>query len=229
MYDLFSFYRSKEWEDFRKVILAERIQDDGFVHDEITGEPIVKAYDIILHHKIELTEENVNDFNISLNPANIQVVSHRTHNALHDRFGANVRQVFLVYGSPFAGKRDFVLGAMSEGDMILDIDSIWECVSGCERYVKPKRLNAVVFKIRDEMMDAIKYRLGQWHNAYIIGGYPLTGERERICKEVGAREIFIDTPKEECLVRLGAQNMRERMKWQIFIDEWFDRYQITNA
>lgn len=229
MYDLFSFYRSKEWEDFRKVILAERIQDDGFVHDEITGEPIVKAYDIILHHKIELTEENVNDFNISLNPANIQVVSHRTHNALHDRFGANVRQVFLVYGSPFAGKRDFVLGAMSEGDMILDIDSIWECVSGCERYVKPKRLNAVVFKIRDEMMDAIKYRLGQWHNAYIIGGYPLTGERERICKEVGAREIFIDTPKEECLARLGAQNMRERMKWQIFIDEWFDRYQITNA
>ncbi|MGN0768453.1 MAG: hypothetical protein ACI4M8_03755, partial [Christensenellales bacterium] len=68
MYNTLSdFYRSKEWADFRQVIIAERTRADGFVYDEVTGKPIVKAYDLILHHKIELTLENVNDCNITLN------------------------------------------------------------------------------------------------------------------------------------------------------------------
>ena len=50
--NLYEFYRSKEWESFRKVVIAERVKEDGFVYDEVTGKPIVKAYDIILHHKI---------------------------------------------------------------------------------------------------------------------------------------------------------------------------------
>ena len=40
---LADFYSSKEWVDFRKVVIAERMRDDGFVYDEVTGKPIVKA------------------------------------------------------------------------------------------------------------------------------------------------------------------------------------------
>ena len=98
MWTLSDFYRSKEWLAFRKVVIDDRMHEDGLVYDEITGHPIVRAYDIILHHKIELTEENVNDVNISLNPDNIQIVSHKTHNSLHDRFGRHNREVFVVYG-----------------------------------------------------------------------------------------------------------------------------------
>lgn len=36
---------------------------------------------MIIHHKIKFTEENVNDVNIALNPANFEIVSHKTHNA----------------------------------------------------------------------------------------------------------------------------------------------------
>ena len=85
-YSLSEFYRSKEWADFRAFLIAERMAADGFVYDEITGKPIVKAYDIILHHKIELTLENVNDVNITLNPDNIQIVSFKTHNEIHNRY-----------------------------------------------------------------------------------------------------------------------------------------------
>lgn len=39
------------------------------------------------HHKIELTLDNVDDPQIALNPANIEVLCHECHNATHNRFG----------------------------------------------------------------------------------------------------------------------------------------------
>lgn len=224
--NLFEFYRSKEWADFRKIVIAERIREDGFIYDEYTNKPIVKAYDIILHHKEELTEENVFDYNVSLNPDNIMIVSHKSHNLIHNKLNSSYRKVYLVYGAPLSGKTSWVKDNMVEGDLVVDMDSIWQCVSGLERYIKPRRLNAVVFKMRDTLLDSVKYRLGKWQTAYIIGGYPLTAERERLCREMGAEEVLIDTPKEECLRRLEADEVRGRLEeYKGFIEEWFERYE----
>lgn len=46
--NLFEFYRSDEWKNFREVVISERTKDDGFIYDEMTGKPITKAYDLIL-------------------------------------------------------------------------------------------------------------------------------------------------------------------------------------
>lgn len=228
--DRFSFYRSREWREFRQIVIDERMHDDGFVYDEVTGKPIVNAYDIILHHVIELTEENVNDYDISLNPQNIQLVSHKTHNLIHNKLGYKYRQVFIVYGAPLSGKSSFVKENMCEGDLIVDMDSIWQCVSGLNRYQKPGRLKRIVFRLRDDLIDAVKYRQGKWNNAYIIGGYPLSSERESLAKELGAREIFIDESKEECLRRLEASDDgRNKEEWRGYIDEWFSRYNACLA
>lgn len=223
--DLFSFYRSREWEKFRQMVIAERMHDDGFIYDEVTEQPIVKAYDIILHHIIPLTEENVNDYDISLNPQNIQIVSHKTHNYLHDKFGHSRREVFLVYGAPLSGKSTYVKNSMSAGDLVVDIDSVWQCISDLPRYEKPKRLNAVAFKIRDSLLDCVKYRVGKWNNAYVIGGYPLQGERERLIKELGAREVYIEATEAECIERLkAAGDGRDQSEWEGYIHDWFERY-----
>lgn len=227
MYDLFSFYRSREWRRLLDLVKNERLDAEGQIICEYCGKPITRAYDIIGHHKNELTEENVNDFNISLNPDNIMLVHHRCHNFIHEKLGYKKREVFLVYGAPLSGKTTYVHENMSEGDLIVDIDNIWQCVSGCERYIKPRRLNAVVFKIRDTMLDAVRYRLGKWQNAYIVGGYPLISERERLCKEVGAREVFMDVSKDECMERLrNDPNIADDLQevWKGYIDEWFARY-----
>ena len=223
--DLSSFYTSDEWRDFRSLIIHDRTTEDGLIIDEYSGKPIARAYDVILHHKIELTEENVNDYSISLNPDNIMVVSHKSHNVIHNKLGYRVRQVFIVYGAPLSGKSSFVKENAEEGDLILDIDNIWECVSGCERYVKPKRLNSVVFSIRDEILDCIRYRRGKWNTAYVIGGYPLASERERLCKELGGRPIYIESTREECKKKLREDPQGRGLgEWDKFIDEWFDRY-----
>lgn len=226
MYDLGNFYQSKEWRSLLTTLKMERINDNGEIICEYCGKPITKAYDMIGHHKTELTDENVNDFNVSLNPTNVSFVHHRCHNYIHNKLGYSVRNIYLVYGPPLAGKRTWVKDNMSEGDLIVDLDNIWECISGLDRYVKPKRLNAVAFLVRDTLLDAVKYRRGKWQNAYIIGGYPLQSERERLCKDIGAREIYIEADQEDCKKRIGAQGMPDEIDkaYAEYIDEWFERY-----
>lgn len=224
MFDLFSFYRSKEWRQLLNRLKTERVNDDGDIICEYCGKPIVKAYDLIGHHKEELTEENVNDFNISLNDNNIMFVHHRCHNYIHNKLGYKKREVFIVYGAPLSGKTSFVSENITAGDLIIDMDNIWQCISGQERYIKPNRLNAVAFKLKDTMLDAVKYRLGRWNNAYVIGGYPIQSERERLAKDLNARIIYIDASREECLKRLEADDKRDREEWKKYIDDWFEKY-----
>lgn len=224
MYTINSFYRSNEWEGLLKQLRIDRLNDDGEIICEYCGKPITKAYDMIGHHKVELTDGNVNDLTISLNPENIAFVHHRCHNFIHNKLGYAVREVFLVYGAPLSGKTEWVQKNMSKGDLVIDLDNIWQCVSGCDRYVKPKRLNAIVFKMRDELLNAVRYRYGKWNNCYIIGGYPLSSERERLCKELGAREVFIEATREDCIERLDSLEGLKRDEWMKFIDDWFMKF-----
>lgn len=224
MFTLENFYRSNEWNKLLKVLKIERLDGNGELLCWHCGKPITKKYDAIGHHTIFLSDDNVNDFDISLNPALIQFVHHRCHNLIHNKFGYVKKEIFLVYGSPLSGKTSYVNSVKEPGDLIIDIDSIWECVSGCERYTKPKRLNAVVFGVRDYLMNCVKVRRGKWNNCYLIGGFPLISERERLCKELGAREIYIEASKEDCLKRLELSNDRDKTEWKKYIDEWWRRY-----
>ena len=221
---LYNFYRSDKWTNLLKVIRNERISPDGYNICEYCGEPILRAYDCIGHHVIELTEENYTDANISLNPDNILLVHHRCHNKIHNKLSYSGRQIFIVYGSPLAGKTSYVREAMSEGDLVVDLDSIWSCVSGCDRYVKPNRLKSVVFSVRDNLLESVRYRRGKWLNAYVIGGYPFTAERERLADQLGARLVFIDTDKDTCINRLSACEDRDYTEWVEYINNWFLQY-----
>lgn len=221
---LYNFYRSDKWVNLLKVIRNERISPEGFNVCEHCGKPIVRAYDCIGHHKIELIEENYTDANISLNPDNIQLVHHRCHNQIHNKLSYSGRQVFIVYGSPLAGKSSWVKEAMNEGDLIIDMDNIWSCVSGCDRYVKPNRLKSVVFSVRDNLLESVKYRRGKWLNAYVIGGYPFEAERLRLADQLGARLVHIDTDKAECLSRLASCEDRDFNEWSKYIEDYWLKY-----
>lgn len=224
-HSLQDFYRSKEWIQFRAYLIAERTQADGFVYDEITGKPIVKAYDIILHHKIELTLENVNDINVTLNPDNIQIVSFKTHNEIHNRFGSWTRHIYLVYGCPLSGKSTYVKERAGIHDLIIDIDKIYACISNNPQYIKSGRLYDCMDTVKQSLFDCIKYRRGKWINAFIIGGYPFVGERQRIANEYGAEEIFIECDKDTALSRLETiEDSRDKQEWTQYINTWFDRY-----
>lgn len=220
--DLESFYHSKEWRKLVTRLKLERLDEYGQLTCAECGRPITRMYDAIGHHIKELTEENVFDATVSLNPENVEFLHLKCHNVRHNKLAYSTRQVFLVYGPPFAGKKTYVHEVMDEGDMIVDIDAIWQAVSGCEWGIKPNRLKAVVFGIRDAMIDAVKYRKGKWQTAWVIGGYPLSSERERLCKELGALEVLIVTDRETCLARL-AETKLDKDAWTGYVNEWFER------
>lgn len=228
------FYKSKEWEAFRKVIINEHTKDDGFVYCEWCGKPILKKYDLILDHIEELNDLNVNDANVSLNPKNVRCLHFKCHNERHERFGFNKtnynfkKKVYIVYGSPCSGKTTWVKEVATEKDLIVDLDNIWQMVSVNERYTKPDALRSVVFDVRDKLYDIIKYRNGKWHNAYIITGGQLKGDRDRLKTRVGADDlIFIDTPQDECLKRVKSKGLPkgEDKNWINYINDWFSKYQ----
>ncbi len=220
---LSDFYRSREWALFRLGVINNRLSDDGMTICEHCGQPIVKNYDIIAHHIIELTERNVFDIEISLNPANIMLVHHVCHNKIHNKLGTIKREIYLVYGSPLSGKSSWVDSVKEPGDLIVDMDLIWMAVSGCNKYVKPDRLKNNVFAVRDLLIEQVRMGVGSWKNAYIVGGYPLQGERERVCKKLGAKEIYIECSREECLSRLAADKERNN-EWKKYIEEWWSKY-----
>ena len=213
-----NFYKSDEWERLREIIMQERTDDNGEIICEYCGKPITKKYDCIAHHKIELTEENVNDYAISLNPDNIALIHFKCHNKEHRRFDGFVQEVYLVYGSPCSGKSTWVKDNANPDDLIVDVDQIWECISNTDRYNKPNRLKANVFGVRDCLIDQIRCRLGAWRNAYVIGGYPLRSDRDRLCELLRATPIFIDENINICLSR--AKND----EWKDFVTEWFDTF-----
>ena len=219
-----SFYRSRQWESLLRTLKLERVNEDGELICAHCGKPITRAYDCIGHHVIELTEQNVSDASVSLNPDNIMLIHHRCHNEIHTRFGYSAKKVYLVYGAPLSGKTSYVKENMRQGDLIIDMDNIWACISGCDRYVKPKVLKSIVFHMRDELYDMVKMRVGKWNACWVIGGYPYTHERERILDMLDAEPIFIDTSYDECIARLEKSNDRDKSQWKIFIDDWFEKF-----
>ena len=226
---LSQFYTSDEWRGFRASLLSERVNpNDGILYDEHNGKPLLNSYDIVAHHKIPLTMQNVNDYSISLNPKNIMLVSHRSHNEIHARYGfAMLKKVYYVYGAPCSGKTTFVRESKGNSDLVLDIDLIWQAVTGGALYEKPDALKAAVFALRDTLLDIVKTRSGKWERAYVIEGGALKADRERRINALGAEGIFIECDKETCLQRLASDNTRElvREQWRGYIDDWFNRYQ----
>lgn len=225
---LSQFYTSQTWREFRRALIAERTSPvDGVLYSEYSGKPIANGYDVVLHHKKPLTLNNVNDFSISLNPENIQIVTHKEHNEIHERFGyCTERKVYYVYGSPCSGKTTFVRNAMGNSDIVLDMDNIWECLTG-RRYHKPNALKMNAFEVRNAIYDMIKTRFPRqgWEKAWVIEGGANKVQREERIKTLGAEPIFIDVPKEVCLMRLDSLADRDKEQWKEYINEWFDMYQ----
>ena len=227
---LSDFYQSQLWRDFRKRIIFERTNKvDGIVYSEYSKKPIANGYDIVLHHIQPLTLQNVNDYSISLNPDNIQICTHKEHNEIHARFGyCTERKVYYVFGCPCSGKSTFVYNNMGNSDIVIDMDNIWQCITGRERYYKPQALTQNAFQLRNALLDMVKTRFPRqgWERAWIIEGGARKAERERRIKELGAEVIFIECDKETALQRLASDNERAlyQKEWESYIHKWFDEY-----
>lgn len=214
-----TFYASEKWIKFRQLIISQR-----GLRCEYCGQQVARLSELTLHHKKELTPENVNNVSISLNPENVMVVHHECHNKIHNRFGYQPsHNVYIVFGSPMSGKKTFVKEHIKRGDIVVDMDRLYEAVSMLPSYDKPDNLFRNVIGTHNLLIDNIKTRYGKWNNAWIIGGYADKYKRETLANDLDAEIIFCDVSKEECLRRLDVDEDRKyrKVEWQAYIEKWF--------
>ena len=209
------FYRSREWERCRAAFLGERLLRDGELRCEMCGKAIVRQYEAILHHKTELEESNVLDASVALNPDNLRLVCHWCHDAIHERWGhQRSRHVYLVWGCPCSGKREFVDSSRGGHDIVIDIDAIFASLGGERNSVKSEAL-----AMYRTAIDLIRTRGGRWRNAWIIRTLPRSSDRERMQRELGgAEEIHVERTPEEC----REEAARRGGEWPEWVEKWIE-------
>ena len=239
------FYNGQDWAHCKAQVTQARLKN-GALYCEHCGKLILKSFNpneknnkgaIVYHHKIHLTNQNVNDASIAINPDNIAVLHWQCHNEVHHRFcgitgTAIERKVYLITGAPLSGKTTFVRERLQEGDIVLDIDDIWQMLSGQPRYTKPNALKAAVFNLRLAVKEQIQKGAGSWRNAYIIESLPLATDRKREAERYKAHNteiVTMEASREECLNRLYTMpNGRDIKAYETFINNYFDEYTQGN-
>ena len=236
------FYNGQDWANCKAQVTQERLKD-GALYCEYCGKVILKSFNpnaknnkgaIVYHHKIHLTNDNVNIASIAVNPANIEVLHWQCHNEVHNRFngtaGAVERKVYIITGASCSGKSTFVREHLQEGDIVFDIDDLWQILSGQPRYTKPPAIKRAVFNMRNAIKEQIQLGAGSWRNAYIIESLPLATDRKREVERYKAHNceiINMDISREECLQRLYANpNGRNIKEYEEYINNYFDDYTI---
>ena len=221
-YTLATFYRSTEWRKLRRAIISERFLRDGDIFCEHCGKPILNTWDIVAHHKEYLTEQNVNDLNISLNSENIALLHQTCHNRVHEKFASTFKRVYLVFGSPSSGKTTYVNSIAEKDDLIVDLDRIYECINN----YRSTKLFPNAMKMFNDLLDVVETRNGQWKNAYIV--IANCRNVERLYNRLGCELIYVDTDKETCIKR-GQEKINQfgegyLKSIETFFDEWNSTY-----
>ena len=221
-------YNSKEFRKLRQILIDEQLQKNGEVICNHCKQPVNNTWEIICHHITQVDMTNLNNPEITLNQNNLELICFDCHQREHKRFGyESLREVFLITGSVGAGKSTFAKQHATKDDIIIDLDSIWQMLSNNERYVKPDTLKAFVFNIYNECINQITIRTGKWNNAYVISSLPRVMDRRRMLEKLGATEVHIDTPKEECIRRITEDKTREYVKDEYikYINDYWEKYQ----
>lgn len=207
-----SFYSSTVWKKLRQSVIQERIARDGGLYCDYCHTQIVAPYDAICHHITPLTELNVNDPDVSLNPENLMVVHHNCHNRIHEKHGSGRRAVYLIWGAPKSGKTFYINSIRTRNDIVVDIEELYHAL-GSE--IGTRKVAPVVFRLRDELYDMIKTRYGRWDNAFVVGTFPIEMERRRLIDTLRAEEVFIDSDIDTCMGRCRSE---EEIG---YVREWF--------
>lgn len=191
---------------------------------------IFDIVDLRPHHKIELTLDNIDDVSVTLNPDNIEVLCHDCHNAAHARFGNAIgaKHVYLVYGSPCAGKSTYVHAVATRNDIVVDLDRIHAAICVCGQYDKPDATKRAAFAIRDYLYEEIRTATPRrkWQDAYIVGTFPDRIDRDNFVREYAAELVHISTPKEECIKRAHEDVKRAAVRDAVigWIENYWQRY-----
>lgn len=131
--------------------------------------------------------------------------------------------VYLIVGSPCSGKSTYIKEHMGDGDIVCDVDLIYEAIGTHEAHDADLWVHEVALQLKEKLLDIIRDRDGGWKDAYVVS-IANTDEKVQEAKDrINADEvIYMDTPYEVCMER--AKDRPPYFAW--LIQEWFATKEI---
>lgn len=144
---------------------------------------------------------------------------HQVKTARETHEESNSTQVTVVNGPPASGKNFYVAQHFLKGDLIVDIDLIFQALSGLSLYEHPEELLPFVAEARDAILARL-HRTSKIKRAWII-----TTQKnvQSLANHLNAKIVTISASKEECLNRLQDDLKRtDKAKQKFLIEQWFN-------
>lgn len=139
--------------------------------------------------------------------------------------GQGMAPVTVVCGPPGSGKTTWVRDHAERGDLILDLDTLAQAVTGLDLYDKPDELLPYVWDARDAMLT----RLAAYGDvpAWIIMMGARAAERSEMRDRFDAEIVVLETPGAECIRRLTNDPARagDLEEWGELVVRWWSEYE----
>lgn len=140
---------------------------------------------------------------------------------------------YLICGPPASGKTSYIKARAKSGDLIVDIDLIYQAITGLPMYEKPVSLLDLVFDIRNFLIGKIRQSTrsdedARWYNAWVIAGAPKRQQRYRLASQMDpCRVVVLEVDAIECIRRIANDPRRAASweHWQEIIYRWWRDYE----
>lgn len=230
-------YNSTRWQNCREYIFNKYF---GLCAD--CGSPGLEV-----HHIKHLTLTNIDDPNIVYGEDNLVLLCRACHFKRHGKremrevkpkkskmrkglyFDAEgnmcVMKKYIVHGAPGSGKSTYIRRHKEPGDLIVDLDLIFQAISLEDKADLPINLLDTALYVRECLYQSIESMEVDSKTVWIAATLPDRDEREELKKRLGAELIHIDTAEEECIYQ--AMNDPERKDFELqkkIIRKYFSKY-----
>jgi hypothetical protein len=222
-------YDTQRWREHRLHFLQS---NPLCVHCSMKGK--VTAANVVDHIIPVRVDDSINFFDSD----NHQSLCESCHNrkSQTERFGkwyerrekGTHTEVLIVNGPPASGKTTWVTKHKQEGDLILDLDTIWQALTGLPLYEKPVQLNPVVFAVRDTILDSIGQMPGL-KRAIILTTNTRTPAMIAFMNRHRCQVVDMDADEQTCIDRILNDRKRKNKGQHVqLVRDWFDNSRRVN-
>ncbi len=134
-----------------------------------------------------------------------------------------MKKVILITGSPGSGKSTYARKHAGPNDIVFDLDEVIKALGGGPHDTDPKSLS-IALAMRDAAITEIAKRTGSWENAYFITSSANRDNIQRLCKQLQAEEIALETSLDDCISNIMQDQTRPDKERSIALaKEWHNQ------
>jgi 5-methylcytosine-specific restriction protein A len=125
--------------------------------------------------------------------------------------------MIVVIGAPGSGKTSYVRERVKYGEMVVDVDLLFNALTMRPMWDHPVQLMNAVLTARD-------YLIENYEPAWVISTNAGRDYRDYMREKYGAEVVVMETPAAVCLERIAADG-RPDGDWEGLVARWWEEYE----